>query len=92
MILTASDEGLAVDLDKKARDLRQEVRSTEIHEPQDYEAEAVRQAVVHTREDLVLVVSYLSSTANLLGSVKKLLLIIAVAAVVSAIALVWPLL
>ena len=81
-----------MDLDKKARDLRDEVRYIEIDKPQDYEAEAVRQAVVHTREDLVLVVSYLSSIAKLLGSIKKLLVVIAVAAVVSVAALIWPLL
>ncbi len=81
-----------MDPEKRASDLRTQVRYDEIHKPRDYEASDVRQAVVHTREDLVMVVSYLSSIAKLLGSIKTLLVVIAVAAVVSAAVLVWPLL
>ena len=60
-----------MDLDKKARDLQDEVRNIEIREPRDYEDEAVRQAMVHAREELVLVASYLSSVAKLLVSIKR---------------------
>ena len=79
----------AGDPDEQARVLQDMTRDSEKSKP-GYKAEDVSRAVVHTREDLVLVVSYLSSIAELLGSIKKLLVIIAVAAVVSAVALMWP--
>jgi len=50
----------------------------------DYDAKHVRQAIVHTREDIVLVISYLNSIGDSLGTIRTLLLIIAIAAVVSA--------
>jgi len=81
-----------MDPDKKAWDLKELVRDSEMRVRAQYEGEDVRRAVVHTREDLVQVVSYLSSIGRLLGSIKALLVIIAFAAVVSAVALVWPLL
>ena len=81
-----------MDPEKRASDLRTQVRYDEIEKPRDYEASDVRQAIVHTREDLVLVVSYLSDAVHLLRPIKWLLVVIAVAAVVSAAVLVWPLL
>ncbi len=84
-----------MDSDEKARTLQGMVRDSEMSQRVDgidYEDEQVRQAVVHTREDLVLVYSHLSDITKLLGSIYKLLVIIAVAAVVSAVALMWPLL
>jgi len=81
-----------MDPDEEARVLQDLVRDSEMSPRVYYEDEQVRQAVIHTREDLVLVVSHLSTAAKLLGSIKALLVVIAVAAVVSAVALVWPLL
>ncbi len=81
-----------MDADKNARELQDAVRHTEMSSRVQYEDDRVRQAVVHAREDIILVVSHLSSAARLLASIKALLVIIAVAAVVSAVALVWPLL
>ncbi len=81
-----------MDAEKNARELQDAVRDAETSQRVDYEDDQVRQAVVHAREDMVLVYSLLSSVARLLVSIRALLVIIAVAAVVSAVALVWPLL
>ena len=79
-----------MDPEEKARDFQDQVRDSEMSPRVYYEDEQVRQAVVHTREDLVLVVSHLSSVTKLLGSINKRLVIIAVVAVVSAVVLMWP--
>jgi hypothetical protein len=81
-----------MDPDKTAGALRDQVRDEEARRRAQYESEDVRRAVVHTREDLVMVDSYLSDAVHLLRPIKWLLVVIAIATVVSAVALVWSLL
>ncbi len=80
-----------MDPDEKAHEFGIMVRDGDMGTLREsYPKNQVDQAVINTREDMVLVVSHLSSIAELLGSIKKLLVIIAVTAVVSAVALMWP--
>jgi len=76
----------------KATDLQDKVRASEIDQLDlgnaHYGQDRVRQAVVHTREDMVLVVSYLKDTVRLLRSIRTLLVVIAIAVVVVAVVLV----
>jgi len=53
--------------------LQDAVRSEEASISMDYDAEVVRRATVHGREDLVLIVSYLSSANVQLWHLKFLL-------------------
>ena len=73
--------------DERAHALTDAVRSSERDQRGhiDYSSIHVRQAVVHSREDLVVVISYLASITKRLGYIRWLLVIIAIAAVVSAV-------
>ena len=61
--------------DEKALHLQLGVRGDE-SEPQQYSEEQVRQATVHARQDIVLVVSYLSSATNLLADIRFALIVL----------------
>jgi len=75
---------------KEASDLQEMTRLSEAEQPAIYDDDDVRKATVHTRQDLVLVVSHLSSIGDLLASIRVLLAVVAIAAVVVATVLVWP--
>ena len=64
--------------DKKAGQLQSMTRNYERSSAQEYNPVQVRQAVVHGREDIVLLVSYLSSANEQLTSIRRLLLILVV--------------
>jgi hypothetical protein len=64
--------------DDKAGSLQSSVRLTELDKGLDYPEEDVRRATVHTRDDVVMLVSYLSSANWQLRSVRRLLMLIAV--------------
>lgn len=57
----------------KAEALQDRVRNREAERGIDYADEDVRRATVHTREDIVLVVSLLSSVNRQLSTIKLLL-------------------
>jgi len=57
-------------LDEKAVHLQRQVKANKL-EPHDYSPKQVRQAAVHARQDLVLVISYLSSATRLLASASR---------------------
>ena len=61
--------------DKKAADLQQEVRTSDYEDLQyqKYEDEHVKQSVIHTRQDVVLLVSYASSIIKILKSIRFIL-------------------
>ena len=58
---------------QKAADLQYEVRMSEYDRVQDYDEEQVKQAVVHTRQDIVLLVSYATSIIKILKSIRFIL-------------------
>ena len=60
---------------KKAADLQHEVRMSEYDNVQDYDNEQVKQAVVHSRQDVVLLVSYANSIIKILKDIRMILLI-----------------
>lgn len=60
---------------KKAADLQHEVRMSEYDNVQDYDNEQVKQAVVHSRQDIVLLVSYANSIIKILKDIRMILLI-----------------
>ena len=60
---------------KKAADLQYEVRMSEYDNLQDYDNEQVKQAVVHSRQDIVLLVSYANSIIKILKDIRMILLI-----------------
>ncbi|MDD5461121.1 MAG: hypothetical protein PHG00_05755 [Methylococcales bacterium] len=62
--------------DKKAGQLQSMTRNDERSSAQEYDPVQVRQAVVHGREDIVLMVSYLSSVNEQLTSIRRLLFIL----------------
>jgi len=70
--------------DKQAEDVQSSVRGVESGNPPPYSAARTRMAVVHTREDVVLLVSNLSSANLHLAWIIKLLIAILVALVVIA--------
>ncbi len=61
--------------EKKAADLQYEVMSSELNqlEHAHYEKQRARQAVVHGRQDIVLLVSYASSIIKILKSIRFIL-------------------
>ena len=61
--------------DKTAGELQQSVRAAEQELIEDYSDEKVRQQIVHTREDIVAIYSYMSSANKHLGAIKVLLLV-----------------
>lgn len=65
--------------DHKAGRLQQSVRSAEIEMPamDMYEEQAIKRAIIHTREDVVMIYSQLSSLNSQVRTVKWLLAIIA---------------
>jgi len=62
--------------DDDAERLQSMTRNDEINHPQEYHPIQVRQAVVHGREDIVLLVSYLQSANKQLTSIRRLLFIL----------------
>jgi hypothetical protein len=68
--------------DEKASELQQKVRFSERDQSDLYDQDDVAKATVHMREDLVLVVSHLSSLNRQIATVKW-------AAVITAIVLVY---
>lgn len=67
-----------MDADYKAYDLQQRNRESESLHTNDYSSPEVRRAVVYTREDLTLVVSYLSTINRRLKITNTLLILIAI--------------
>jgi len=62
--------------DKMANELLERVLFREMERPQGYDDDQLRQAIVHARHDIVLVVSHLSSVNRLLASIRYLLIAI----------------
>jgi hypothetical protein len=56
--------------DKTAARIQQMVRSGEMDDLTTYSDDSVKRAIVHIREDLVMVVSYLSSANRHLWTIK----------------------
>jgi hypothetical protein len=56
--------------DKRAARIQQSVRSGELERRSDYAESEVKQAIVHAREDIVMLVSYLSSANKQLYIIK----------------------
>jgi len=78
------------DIDKSAADLQRMGRFTEgeqIKQGVDYSEQAVRMATVHTREDMVLVVSYLSGIAKDVRKIQQWVSALGILALVTIIAL-----
>lgn len=61
--------------DKKAADLQYEIRMSEYDNIKHYDDEQVKQSVVHSREDIVLLVSYATSIIRILKDIRIILLI-----------------
>jgi hypothetical protein len=61
--------------DRQAERVQQSVRQGELDRPSDYSESEARQAVVHTRLDLVMVVSLLSSVNEHLPVIKLTLFV-----------------
>jgi hypothetical protein len=59
--------------DKEAGSLQSKVRASEVESEVYYDENRVKKAIVHGREDIVLMVSYLSSVNEQLGEIRKLL-------------------
>ena len=70
--------------DKQAIDVQSSVRGVESGIPPPYSAPKTRMAVIHTREDVVLLVSHLSSANLQLPWIVKLLMALLVILVVIA--------
>lgn len=68
--------------DERARRLQQRTRLDELKISQEYTEDEARRAGVHTREDLILVVSYLSSANQLLASIRFILIVLILAVTV----------
>ena len=60
--------------DKRAGELQNKVRSDELDQQIGYDDSAVRKAIVHAREDIVLLVSHISSANRQLWTIKIALL------------------
>ena len=65
--------------DKNAAGLQQMVRESESKNSLDYADDEVRRAIVHAREDIVLIVSNLSSLNKQLRTVRLLLWVLTTA-------------
>lgn len=63
--------------DERAGALQRSVRAEETMDDTEHDDAAVRRSVVHAREDIVLIVSLLSSVNAQLEQVRRLLLIVA---------------
>ena len=57
--------------DARGAELQASVRAVEATRPQEYSEDEVRQAQVHGRQDLVLLVSHLSATNAQLSQIKR---------------------
>jgi hypothetical protein len=57
---------------EKAAELQRMVRADEIEMGMDYGEDQVRQSIVHMREDVVLLVSHMSSINQQLASIRRL--------------------
>ncbi len=60
---------------KKAADLQYEIRMSEYDNINHYDDEQVKQSVVHSREDIVLLVSYATSIIRILKDIRIILLV-----------------
>ncbi len=60
--------------DKRAGELQNKVRSDELDQQIGYDDSAVRKAIVHAREDIVLLLSHISSANRQLWTIKIALL------------------
>ena len=60
---------------KTAADLQHAVRVSEYDEIKEYTDEQVKQSIVHSREDIVLLVSYGNSIIKILKEIRVILLI-----------------
>ena len=71
--------------DERAGRLQQMNRASEEEKGEDYDESAVRRSIVYTREDITLVVSYLSSVNQQLAGLRRIGWAIVVLAAVSVI-------
>lgn len=71
--------------DIRAELLQSAIRRDERDRVQLYSDDEINQAIIHTREDLVLVVSYLSSANKRLAHIVYILLAISVISIVVAV-------
>ena len=62
--------------DQKAARLQREVRADEIEGHDDFSDSDVRRSVVHAREDIIMLVSHLSSVNRQLRAIKVTLLLL----------------
>jgi len=71
--------------DKKAANLQRGVihGETEASGLRDYTEEQARQAAVHARQDIILVVSHLSSANRLLASIRFTLIVLTLVVIVA---------
>jgi hypothetical protein len=76
--------------DERARTLQQSIRHDEIHDDTDYGEIRVKRSVVHAREDVVLLVSYLSSANRHLRGITNILWLIAIVLIYIAYRLTFP--
>ena len=60
---------------EKAAKLQHDVRMNEINTVQEYSDKQVKQAVIHSREDIVLLASYGDSIIKILKNIRIILLI-----------------
>jgi hypothetical protein len=63
--------------DKRAARVQASVRESELENPIEYSERETRSAIIHTREDIVLVVSNLSSANGQLSMIKGALVVVA---------------
>ena len=73
---------------KLAGELQDSVREAEEHKREigiDYDAAHVRQSVVHTREDVIMIISLLGSVLRILISIRSYLIVVFLALVALAV-------
>jgi len=68
-------------IEKQAAQLQEMTRRSESAKAEDFDEASVRRAVVYTREDMVLLVSHLSSVNKQLSFLKTMLVLILIAIV-----------
>jgi uncharacterized membrane protein len=75
---------------EKAADLQRSTIFAELHQDNEFSESQVRRSIVHTRQDMILLVSHLSSVneqlysiARCLASIRFILILIAVLLIIS---------
>lgn len=63
---------------EKAAQLQSSIRESERNDVLEYDEAQVRQAIVHSRQDIVLIVSYIASLNEQMIGVRRLLLIVVI--------------